>query len=103
MRLYLGPGKHLIIGVDRDAPLPNDSAELTRMMADVHLYAVHAQVAALRLLGPWTSEGKSAWAVGQILNTTEHNVNYHLRGVMAKLAVGSKHQAAAKARAFGLL
>jgi len=51
----------------------------------------------------WTSEGKSAWAVGQILNTTEHNVNYHLPGVMTKLAVGSKHQAAAKARAFGLL
>jgi DNA-binding CsgD family transcriptional regulator len=41
--------------------------------------------------------------VGQILNTTEHNVNYHLRRAMTKLAVGSKHQAAAKARAFGLL
>ncbi|HTJ18982.1 MAG TPA: LuxR C-terminal-related transcriptional regulator [Steroidobacteraceae bacterium] len=123
MRLYLGPGKHLIIGVDRDSPLSTDSACLSRTTADVHLYASHAQIAVLRLLGPpedcsgdspklgareleilkWTSEGKSAWVVGQILNTSEHTVNYHLRVVMAKLAVGSKHQAAAKARALGLL
>ena len=121
LRLYAGPGKHFLIGVDRETPLP-ESPKLARLTADLHLYASHAQVAALRLLGPpeeclaelpklttreleilkWTSEGKSAWAVGQILNTTEHNVNYHLRGVMTKLAVGSKHQAAAKARAFGL-
>ena len=66
------------------------------MTADLHLYATYAQVAALRLLGPggassarrsnaareleilkWTDAGKSAWAVGQIIKTSEHTVNYH--------------------------
>jgi DNA-binding CsgD family transcriptional regulator len=123
LTLYSGPGKYFIIGVDRETSLPDEAPKLTRLMADLHLFAAHAQVAAWRLLEPaarcvgelprlsareleilkWTGEGKSAWAVGQILNTSEHNVNYHLRAVMTKLAVASKHQAAAKARALGLL
>ena len=51
----------------------------------------------------WTAEGKSAWAVGQILNISEHNVKYHIKRILAKLGVGSKHQAAAKARFLGLI
>jgi len=51
----------------------------------------------------WTADGKSAWAVGKILHTSEHNVNYHLRRIMRKFGAASKHQAAAKARALGLL
>ena len=37
----------------------------------------------------WTAEGKSAWAVGQILNISEHNVKYHIKRILMKLAVGS--------------
>jgi len=122
MRLYCGPGVHFLIGVDRDAPMPGDS-QVARMAADLYLFAAYAQVAALRFLAPpehrraeapkltarereimrWTSEGKSAWAVGQIIHTSEHTVNYHLRHIMTKLCVGSKHQAVAKARTLGLL
>lgn len=123
MALHLPGGKHFIMGVDRDQPLPGDEALVTRMMADLQLLAVHAQETAIRLLVPqaaevqylprltereieilkWTAEGKSAWAVGQILNISEHNVKYHIKRILMKLAVGSKHQAAARAKSLGLI
>jgi len=123
MALHLPGGKHFVMGVDRDQPLPGDDALVTRMMADLQLLAVHAQETAVRLLVPqtlevqylprltdreldilkWTAEGKSAWAVGQILNISEHNVKYHIKRVLIKLGVGSKHQAAAKAKSLGLI
>ena len=34
--------------VDRDRPVPDDPGELTRMVADLQLFAVHAQDAAAR-------------------------------------------------------
>lgn len=122
MALHLSGGKHFVMGVDRDQPLPDDDIAVTRMMADLQLLAVHAQETAVRLLAPqpqmetvphltereieilkWTAEGKSGWAVGQILNISEHNVKYHVNKILVKLAVGSKHQAAAKAKALGLI
>jgi DNA-binding CsgD family transcriptional regulator len=123
MALHLPGGKHFVMGVDRDQPLPRDDMVVTRMMADLQLLAVHAQETAVRLLLPetvdlqylprltereveilkWTADGKSAWAVAQILNISEHNVKYHIKRILVKLSVGSKHQAAAKAKSLGLL
>lgn len=123
MALHLPGGKHFVMGVDRDQPLPADDMIVTRMMADLQLLAVHAQETAVRLLAPqalgmeqlphltereieilkWTAEGKSGWAVGQILHISEHNVKYHVNKILVKLAVGSKHQAAAKAKTLGLI
>jgi DNA-binding CsgD family transcriptional regulator len=123
MALHLPGGKHFVMGVDRDQPLPGDEVLVTRMMADLQLLAVHAQETAIRLLVPqaaevqylprltdreieilkWTAEGKSAWAVGQILSLSEHNVKYHIKRILLKLAVGSKHQAAAKAKSLGII
>ncbi|MEO6363061.1 MAG: autoinducer binding domain-containing protein [Caldimonas sp.] len=123
MALHLPGGKHFVMGVDREEPLPRDEVAVTRLMADLQLLAVHAQDTAVRLLAPvafapvglpqlsdlekeilkWTAEGKSAWAVGQILSISEHNVKYHVKRILNKLDVGSKHQAAAKARLLGLI
>src|SRR5258706_15121786 len=83
LALHLPEGRHFFIGVDRDKALPHSSAEVTRMVADFQLFAVHAQDAALRVLVPsaaqsdipnltpreleslrWTMEGKTAWEVG---------------------------------------
>ena len=121
MALHLPSGKHFVMGVDRTEPLPGDEVALTRLMADLQLLAVHAQDSAVRLLTPsaieleslpklserereilkWTAEGKSARAVGQILSISEHNMKYHVKQVLTKLKVSSKHQAAARAKLWG--
>ena len=123
MALHLRGGRHFMLGVDREQPLPMDDAKLMRLMADLQLLAVHAQDAAFRLLLPeaerrqplvaltsrerevlqWTLQGKSAWTVGQLLTMSEHTVNFHLRNAMRKLEVSSKHQAAIRALEMGLL
>jgi len=123
MALHLPDGVHFLLGVDRESPLPQSSDEVTRLMADLQLLAVYAQEAAVRLLMPtdpvgtgvphltprerevlaWTKEGKSAWAVGQILSMSEHTVNYHLRNVMRKLDVSSKHLAILRAISLRLI
>src|SRR5258706_1076056 len=48
--LHLPRGRHFVIGVDRDQPLPLCAKELTRMVAELQLFGVQAQEAALRVL-----------------------------------------------------
>jgi DNA-binding CsgD family transcriptional regulator len=113
--LHLPEFRHFLLGVDRDSPLPRDEQQLSRLMADLQLLAVHAQHAACTLMAPdvphsspsltpreaeilrWTMDGKTAWAVGAILGVTEATVNFHLRNVFKKLGASSKHQAVLKA------
>jgi DNA-binding CsgD family transcriptional regulator len=120
--LHLENHKHFFLGVDRERALPEGVDEVTQLLASLQLLAVHAQDAALRLLGVqtgaadvprltarelevlrWTMDGKSAWAVGEILSVSENTVNFHLRNVFRKLGSSSKHQAVLKAMALGLL
>lgn len=117
--LHLPGNKHFLLGVDRDDPLPKDETKVVRMLADLQLAAVHAQDAALRLLGSqvvvpslsareleilkWSIEGKSASVVGQILGISAATVNYHVGRILVKLECESKHQAILKAMALGLL
>ena len=123
MALHMPAGRHFLLGVDRDEPLPAEDSALTRLLADLQLLAVYAQETAVRVLLPeatlllpqlhlttrerevlqWTREGKSAWAVGQILSMSEHTANYHLRNAMRKLGVSSKHIAILKATSLGLI
>jgi DNA-binding CsgD family transcriptional regulator len=121
--LHSSAGRHFYLGVDRDEALPDDDASVTRLMADLQLLAVYAQETAGRLFAPdipagipirplsqrelevlrWTREGKSAWAVGQILHISEHTVNYFLRQAMRKLKTSSKLVAVHLAIRLGLL
>ncbi len=122
MAMHLPGGQHFLLGMDRSKPLPRDGDLLNRLMADICLLAVHAQEAALRVilaepepakvprLTPreieilhWTKEGKSAWAVGQILGMSEATVQTHLRNVRRKMGVSSKHQAILRAIQLGLI
>lgn len=122
MALHLPEGRHFLLGVDRDQPLPTDVVELQRMVADLQLFAVHAQDAALRLLLPqtqqperpaltpreiealsWTMEGKTAWEVGQILGISERTAVLHVNNAMHKLGCVNKHQAVLKALRLGLI
>ena len=122
MALHLPEGRHFMLGVDRDQPLPADSGELTRLVADLQLFAVHAQDTAMRVLvsAPlqperpaltprelevlrWTMDGKTAWEVGVVLAITERTVILHLQNAMQKLGCNSKHQAVLKALRLGLI
>jgi DNA-binding CsgD family transcriptional regulator len=122
MALHLPEGRHFVLGVDRDKPLPADVAELQRVVADLQLFAVHAQEAALRLLVPepmqpekpaltprelealhWTMEGKTAWEVGAILGISERTAVLHVNNAMHKLGCVSKHAAVLKALRLGLI
>lgn len=122
MALHLPDGKHFMIGVDRDQALPEHATELTRIVADLQLFAVHAQDAAMRLLVPaeqtsdvpqltarelealrWTMDGKTAWEVGAILGISERTAVLHVNNAMHKLGCTSKHQAVIKALRLGLI
>ncbi len=122
MALHLPEGRHFQLGVDREAPLPNDPEELQRMVADLQLFAVHAQDAAMRLLLPlaqqperpaltprelealrWTMEGKTAWEVGAVLGISERTAVLHVNNAMHKLGCVNKHQAVLKALRLGLI
>src|SRR5205085_1838462 len=104
LALHLPEGRHFCMGVDRDQALPTSSAEVTRMVADLQLFAVHAQDAALRLLAPpsppgdipsltpreleslrWTMEGKTAWELGNILGISERTAVLHVNNATHKL------------------
>jgi DNA-binding CsgD family transcriptional regulator len=122
MALHLPDGNHFLLGVDRDQPLPNDEEELTRIVAHLQLFAVHAQDAAFRVLVKpehrpetpkltmrelevlrWTMEGKTAWEVGTILGISERTAVMHLSNATHKLGCTTKHQAVVKALRLGLI
>lgn len=121
MALHMPEGKHFLFGVDREEALP-DGDELQRVVADLQLFAVHAQDAAVRLLLPpaehperpsltprelealqWTMEGKTAWEVGALLKISERTAVLHVNNAMHKLGAATKHQAVLKALRLGLL
>lgn len=124
MALHLPDGKHFVLGVDRDQPLPQDPGELQRVVADLQLFAVLAQDAAVRLLVPkdeqperpaltprelevlrWTMEGKTAWEVGAVPGIpSERTAVLHVSNAMhTSWAVLNKHQAVLKALRLGLI
>lgn len=122
LALHMPEGRHFFLGVDRDQALPESSAEVTRLVADLQLFAVHAQDAALRVLLPaqphldfpnltpreleslrWTMEGKTAWELGNILGISERTAVLHINNATHKLDCINKHQAVLKALRLGII
>ena len=122
LALHMPEGRHFFLGVERDQPVPTDPGELTRVVADLQLFAVYAQDAALRILVPgpadsglppltpreleslrWTMEGKTAWEVGHVLGITERTAALHVNNATHKLGCVNKHQAVLKALRLGVL
>lgn len=50
----------------------------------------------------WTAKGKTGWEIGQILTISERTVHQHILNAFAKLRVGNKTHAVAKAVSLGL-
>lgn len=123
MVMHMTQGRHFLLGFDREEPLPAEETQLTRLMADLQLLGAFAQETAVRLLSPladthhetpvltprelevlrWTSAGKSAEVIGDILALNRGTVNYHLQSASRKLGVSTKHSAVAKAIRLGLI
>jgi DNA-binding CsgD family transcriptional regulator len=122
LAMHLPAGRHFAIGVERDQPLPTDRSELSRLVADLQLFAVHAQEASVDLFPPtstphdlpslttretealrWTMAGKTAWEVGKILNIAERTAVVHINNAMRKLDSTNKHQAVIRALKLGLI
>ena len=122
MALHMPEGRHFVLGVDRDKPIPADTLAVTRLVADLQLFAVHAQDAAQRILTPsfaapgapsltpreletlrWTMEGKTAWEVGSVLGISERTAALHVNNATHKLGCVNKHQAVLKALRLGLI
>ena len=122
LAIHMPGRRRFFVGLDRVAPLPSDANEVLHSLAALQLLAVHAQDAAFQVSGlqpkakqmsrltsrelevlGWSMEGKSAWAVGQILAISERTVNFHVQSACRKLGVRSKHQAVVRALNQGLL
>lgn len=122
MALHLPEGRHFLIGVERDQTLPADGAELTRMVAELQLFAVHAQDTALRVLVSessrpelpaltprelevlrWTMDGKVTSEISLLLGIGDRTTVFHLQNAMLKLNCNSKHVAVVKALRLGLI
>ena len=122
MALHLPEGRHFVLGVERDRPLPDDTQEIKRLVGDLQLFAAYAQDAAQRVLTPatspaerpaltprelealrWTMAGKTAWELGTILGISERTAVLHVNNAMHKLRCTSKHQAVLKALKLGLI
>ena len=122
MALHLPEGRHFMLGVERDQALPKDGRELTRIVADLQLFAVHAQDTALRVLVSeaarpelpaltprelevlrWTMDCKTTSAISTILGIGDRTTVWHLQNAMVKLKCNSKHVAVVRALRLGLL
>ena len=121
--LHLPGNEHVLVGFDREAPLPTREGHRVRLLAELQLLAVHAREAGERLIQfapvtlagmppltareievlTWTMHGKSAPVTAQIVGLSAATVNYHLQSAMKKLNVGSKHQAVTLAISLGIL
>jgi DNA-binding CsgD family transcriptional regulator len=121
--LHLPNGRHFFLGVERAKALPASIVDLTRLVADIQLFAVHANEAAERLLIPadtatiarpkltpreiqaleWTMVGKTAWELGRILSISERTAVLHITNAMRKLGCCSKHQAVLRALKLGII
>ena len=96
--------------------------ELTRLVADLQLFAVQRRTPPCASLPPppdapaspsltpreleslrWTMEGKTAWEVGSVLGISESTAVLHVNNAMHKLGCVNKHQAVLKALRLGLI
>ena len=51
----------------------------------------------------WIADGKSNWEISKVIDISEHGVSHHVRNILLKFDVTSRHQAVAQAVVFGLL
>lgn len=120
--LRLSNTEQFILGLDRERALPTDPAELTRMIGDVQLLAMHCQEAAQKfllrpelptLLAPltprelevlrWSRDGLTMVEVGAKVFLSPLTVKFHLKNAANKLQTSNKTMTVLKAIKLGLI
>jgi DNA-binding CsgD family transcriptional regulator len=108
--LHLPQGLHVVVGVDREAPLPTEAAALARLTEAMQLVLSWTQAALVRLLVPhtlpshplsvrerdivrWLSEGHSDCWVAQRLRISEASVRMSLRRLCRRFGCVNRQQA----------
>lgn len=51
----------------------------------------------------WVAAGKTSWEISCLLSISSHGVIFHIRNILQKFDVTSRHQAVVRAMAFGIL
>jgi DNA-binding CsgD family transcriptional regulator len=121
LALHLPEGRHFLLGVDRDQPLPADAANCSASWPTCSCLRCTRRTPRCACSCParrperpaltprelealrWTMEGKTAWEVGAILGITERTAVLHVNNAMHKLGCVNKHQAVLKALRLGLI
>ncbi|HUP07742.1 MAG TPA: LuxR family transcriptional regulator [Caldimonas sp.] len=126
--MHLPDGRHYLVGIDRDQPMPSDSCEVTRIVTALHAFTAHAHEAAVRVLRVgnaraeepvlardpvltarelealrWTVDGRTAHEIGELLHISERTVAIHLIRATRKLGCRNKLHAAVVAVRRGLI
>ncbi|MFK4706210.1 DNA-binding CsgD family transcriptional regulator [Roseateles asaccharophilus] len=103
----LGPGRKLILSVDRNQALPKDPSKVTGFVGMLQLLAAYAQdnegirsMFPTKPLSPHqqrvmalVAAGKSNSVIADILEISPDTVAFHLKAVFARLGVSTRQQA----------
>lgn len=120
--LHLRNGSTFMMGLDRNRPLPAEDSQITRMLADLQLLAVHAQHAVSRLAVPLVlpqdvpqltrreiavlalaREGLRSAEMADRMRVSESTVNFHIANATRKLGSSNRIGAVNRAIDLGLL
>jgi DNA-binding CsgD family transcriptional regulator len=118
--VHQSPKVKSMISLARDQPI--EEGEMWQLVDTGKVLAACAHMVAGRVIIPsllaqrrpklsgreleclkWVAQGKSSWAIGEMLNLSEATVNFHITNVMKKMDVASRLQAVAKGMVLGLL
>jgi LuxR family quorum-sensing transcriptional regulator LasR len=93
--------REMMIFVSFLAPLTHETVR--RIVGTKHMAAAPRLTKRETEVLQWISDGKSTWEISRLLSISEHGVVHHVRNVLNKFDVASRHQAVAKAVGYGLL
>jgi DNA-binding CsgD family transcriptional regulator len=120
--MHMPGGRHFALGVDADQALTCDARARSELVGQVQLLMVHTESALEHLVADhelvargehfhltrrelaclqWSSLGKTAWEVSQIIGISERVARKHLESAIVKLDCTSKVHAVAKALRMG--
>jgi DNA-binding CsgD family transcriptional regulator len=113
-----GPGGEVVgASVASSSPHPDSKRFLNQLnLITVQFHTVYTALCAEAVAAPtpslsnrerevlqWAARGKSNWVIGELLNISDHGVDYHFRNILRKLEADSRITAVVKGLYLGLI